>query len=404
MDTLKYEQIKELQDHQAIRYGTLKMTAAVTVTLILLAICVWFGFSITKQLTGKVPGDINFDVGVLFMVVTMLGAGLYMVTGARREWLLRYWSRNVRGYTARFWFADAGDLQHIILPYTEDEKDRAPRHSMTRRLCDVAVSLPLNGRIVRPWLAFVNKASKSVIESRLEGWSVRLRAIFDIGAVMVEVRKHNRFWGVDERIVTDVGSALRHLEEIATTTGSAASSVSDFVNWIDIKLDVARCEREKERKEFAQSMDALFRVLDAATGQAAPPVQGSLADWLVEQVRRLVAERDAARGEVDSYKDGFLPAAVKDRDEAREQRNEAVAFVESVATEIAGSSRLLQAIEGLRLLDRIRNWLCRAYTGTDKHADAQANLAIVREKLAEKEKRVRRRHRKKTDPASAPAA
>lgn len=125
---------------------------------------------------------------------------------------------------------------------------------------------------------------------------------------------------------------------------------------------------------------------------------------MVERVRRLVSERDAARGEVDRHVNGFLPAAVKDRDEARKEREEAANFIVQLAEMLEASTRLHDKLQALRLWERVREWLYfhrfptawnTAVPEPDaaKQHDADAGvLAEVRELIKEHERRDRRRH------------
>ena len=399
METLRHEQIQEFREHQPIPYGWVKLLAGTIVTLVLLENYMWFGLSIAKQLTGKVPGGLNAGIGALFMVVTMFVIGTYVVTGARREWLSAYWHRNVRGYVPLFWLTDVqGEdgktctrLAYAISTAADDARNRRLRSVPRDARRSMAINLPLGGWTTLPtWIACTDDGMRTT----LTGWSVRLRAIFETGTVLVELRKRNHYWSMDERIVTDIRDALRYLEEVATHR-NIGHSVLEHFRWKTNQLDVAERDREELRRRPSPYFDPPGQV----------PTDRSFVEFAEEQMRRRVAERDAARGEVDRYEKGFLPAAVADRDKARGERDEALRetkqFVYGVAAEIEKMHRLGDTIEGLRLLDRCVNWLCwTAVQDSPEYRGLQEWLARVRGKLAEKQKADRKRHGRKADAAT----
>lgn len=429
METLKSEQIRELKEHQSIPRGGWKLAAGASIALFALlpffamwAILLgWLPASLADLPTRIVLGLGAFECLTIAWFAFFASADQWP-----KSWLKSYWRRNVIGPVARFVFVDKpvsdalGEwprLQHDIRTRKEDADDRWQTHR-TRVACErnVAISFPLGGWFTQSWIRGIDRDQIG----RLQGWSVKLRAILHTSAVMVEIRKRNRFWGINERIVTDVGSALRHLEEIATKPGTPAS-ISDYFHWKALSLDVTT----RERGELERRMNVLFDVIREAAGNPQtliheweekelrlignPALDEPFCDWMKEQIRRLVAERDAARGEVDRYRDGFLPAAVKDRDEAvgelDGQLRSAVNFMKTTVVPVfEQSSRLRETLEGLRLLSNVLEWLSRqgdGYMSPEERAHYRAMHAGTTERIAEKQKRDRRRHGKAKAPVPA---
>ncbi|MDO8599642.1 MAG: hypothetical protein Q7S02_06050 [bacterium] len=355
MDTLIHEQIQELQEHRPIPHGGWKLIAQVIAVVMAMGACAAIGLA-----SGTNPFDRNMFISLVKFGGVLIGIfGTLFAFFGGTTWTMplakAWWYRNAHSYVARFWFADAAEvgahskLDCVIVSRGEDKKDRMPRYTTTRRPHSIAISLPLNGADTRPWLAFANTVGDFVIDGRLAGWSVRLLAILDTGVVMVELRKRNDSWGVDERIVTTIGSALRYLEEIATNPNGA--TIAEYVHGKTAQLDAAERERDETKHELAK--------------------------------------------------------AVFECDPLRAEYGEAVRFVERIVHDIEASARLPQSLDGLRIVERLLDWLCVSYgEGTERseerHAEYQAKLALVRERIAEKERREQRRHGRKT-PATVSA-
>lgn len=411
MDTLEYEQIKELQEHRAIKHGGWKLLVG-----IIAALCAFSPMIGSLAILLRiVPASLDDGFVKAALVLGGLeGLGGLMALVASRKlcnvwplvWFHDYWRRNVRGYVARCSISDVTEdgTTHARPSYAirtrkedDEERDRTHRLGYLPPGHPFAISLTLGGWITRSTIL----TRDQTVRDRLEGWSVKLRAIFGTGAVMVEVRHRNRRWGINERIVTDIGSAFRHLEYVAAdTTHALNGSWSDIIAHLNIALDVARREHEE--------LEHCLLPLVNPSGQV--PEFRRFVEYVYEQVRRLVSERDAARGEVDRFKDGFLPAAVKDRDVARQEREEAVAFIAELDRLFEESSRLHDKLQALRIHERIRErlyfhrfptaWETSVANAAQQHdADAGA-LAEVRARIKEHERRDRRRHGKGAAPAA----
>lgn len=388
MDTLKHEEIKGLQEHLPIKHGGWKLLGGVIAMFVILAmtgIAFYAGLQLSEQ--GARASSIVFAL----IAVGGLVVELYFACHEETRRLLRtYWRRNVRGY--------------VVVHYTEG--GRAKR------------SDPFPRGHERPINVFLNSYSFVVLWP-IGGWFPRPRAYWRAKQSWWSVARDTRFPGTPVRVTDKNGSSLR-FAEIADAMSFIADRLERAVtepfwhdssdmpfSWLRVleglseQRDDARRDRglaERERKEVERCMASLIDSLCVATGirpfDPERPLTERALD-IVERVRRLIAERDAARGEVDRYKDGFLPAAVKDRDAARQERDEAVKFVDGLAKEIEQGSRLSGTIEALRLLDRMLNWLCWASVkDSPEHLALQDRLAVVRAKLAEKQRRDRRRHGK----------
>lgn|GEM_PF-3198371 len=394
MDTLTFEQTREFKEHQAITHGGWKLAGGIIVHLWLI-LCAWaLSRYAAAELERVMTAGWSYATGGgIFTIAFMLMNGVLF--SRQRAWLARYWRKNVCGRVARFWRMDGvddggrawSDLHSATRTRTEDAEERFQTH----RLGDfqpahpLAISLPLGGWFTSPMIITRDRD----VQSHLAGWSVRLRAILDTGAVMVEVRHADRRWDVDERIVCDIGSALRHLEFVAMDTMHVLNgSWSCIIAHLDSALAYATREREELVRRLSPFFDPPGNI----------PTDRQSTAFVEEQVRQRVAERDAARETVERYKWEWLPAAIAGRDAALHARADACNFIEIVAMEIEGMSRFSSTIEGLEILERCMKWLHdAAEQGSMVQSQFRDRLAVVRTKLAEKRKADRRRHGRKAD-------
>lgn len=334
VDTLTHEQIEELQEHRPISHGGWKLAGGIVVHLWLI-LCAWALSRyvamelahITRENWAYLIGGGIFTIALMLMNLTLLFR--------QSAWLERFWHRNVRRYIARFYRTRNGGERQ--LGYTMRTTRESRRVSQRPNENPLAIDLPLNGSRGRIL------CNDDFWRKGLEGWSVRLRAILDTGTVMVEMQYRNRQWGIDERVVTTVGRALRFLEIVASggTMSSLSSGWSDIVAYLDTDLHSTRQERDEVRHELAK--------------------------------------------------------AVFERDPLRAEYGEAVQFVANIIRDIEASDRLSRSLDGLRIVAHLLDWICVCYgegseRSVERCAAYQTKLALVNAKLTEKEQRDRRRH------------
>lgn len=304
-------------------------------------------------------------------------------SGRIRDWFASYFRRNVRGYV----------VAHTTYNYGISRTgftDPFPRGSMRAteitKTFSFVVLWPLGGWFARPQTFWRGRRSK---------WTV--------------TPINGRHPTATVRVTDGLGSSLRFATlkdatdilavqlELARLKPNVLDTATDMpFSWLQIleglseDRDDARRDRglaerdreeaERQRAELERQMTVLFDRLHTVAGN--PPFDPArpLMERIEDALRQLIVERNFFRGE----------------------RGEAIKFVDGLAQEIEQGSRLSGTIEALRLLDRMLNWLCWATVkDSPEHRAVQDRLAVVRTKLAEKQKHDRRRHGRK--PAATPA-
>ena len=377
-----------LAEHVAIPYGGWKLAGGIAIHLWLI-LCAWalsrYAATELERITtvswAYLTGGGIFTIALMLMNLTLLFR--------QREWLARYWRRNVRGYVVIYRTKeDIPWCSTIAIRGDEVISRIISAHQFV-------ILWPLGGWFHRPTVWW---------RARRSGWTVERTGKHFLNAT-VRVTDTNgnslRFESLRDAM-TIIARRLEYAKMHSTDDGAPDNPIPftwESAFW-DMQAELH--DTRHEREDLKRRLSPFFN----PPGQV--PTDRPFVEFAAEQVRRRVAERDAARGEVDRHVQGFLPAAVADRDKARGERDEAreeydkaVIFVGGIADELEATSRLSQSLESLRVLDRIHNWLCWAYQGKDRHADAQAKLALVREKLVEKQKADRRRHGRKAGTAAA---
>lgn len=404
MDTLTYEQIKELQEHQPIPRGGWKLLGGTLWALVLMASGVGTSLALMWALDGHVPGNLNVHIGAVVGAAIAIGVAIHAISGDRMRWCEGNWNRNTRGYAVRFFWTTDGEKHRELTYRIDTRRDNADfRHMRTGHMMDgesLIISLPLGGWFARPWILVHGRDETD----RLQGWSVRLRAILHTGAVMVEIRKRNRRWGVNERIVMDIGSALRHFEAIANNPNLGCWS--DVIARLTSYMDYEQGAREKLERQKT----ALFGILMDAAGNPSINPPDTVDAWMERQCRevaRLAGEHPTLAARV-SHLEYVLKVSDRLVDRMRRELDLLVRNLQSVARMFQESSRFRETIEGLRLYVEILTALLDLHPELLPKEDRTAltdALALAKARLAEKEEEDRRgRHRRRRKPAPAAAS
>lgn len=368
---------EKLWDFQPIEWGFLKFLAGFIVTLVLMANVV-----LVVHFSGPYVQDPLLRALGLFAAAAFLSViFIYVLSGARGEWIKSYFARDVRGYLVRVlapvdpklprWYAD------VVTSHAASMN--VPSFEM-RGL--ITIELRLGG-----WISFggtgIFESGKPIDQNHLlRNWRVSLHRVLHTGAVLVRVEyTHPDSDGKHERVVLEVADAIRLLAFVNQRNNSVVS-ISDALTEYRRCLESAEIEAERVWNLDKHSQAALTEAQDA--------------------LERVKGERDAAQSaaelnnvEVTRLADQ-LAECQKRFGASEAEIGEFVRSLTRLHEQIERTDRLKDTIEGLELHAAVLTGLILHFQNRDEKVPLNHwhdKRAVVEANLTAKRKNQRKRSR-----------
>lgn len=374
----------DLREYEAIPHATRSMVMMGVMAVILAAINAVVWSAGRNALRAEDSRGVLFAFAALGMAAVSMLAFWVVARSAIdpdlnetvRGWFKAYWRRNVRGYVTAYW-AENGGPRWFTFRRGDEYVALANKHP------PLVVFWPLGGWFHRPQVYWYARPSR---------WSAARNMRFPCTPVAVtDMNGSTLRFGTIEHAMSFIADGL---ERAAAQPFFRDSSDVPF-SWLrvldglskqhdDAQRQLALTERERkeserQRAELEQQMEKLFDRIHAAVGGPPYDPERPLMERIEDTLRQLIVERNYVRGE----------------------RDEMVKFVNELAGQIERDSRISGMIGALQLLDRMLNLLCwSSVRDSPEHLAFQNRLAVVRAKLAEKQRRDRRRHGKPATPTA----
>ena len=332
-------------DYTPIPNGGWKLLGAIILVTVVEAIISSMTATALLAIGPAFPGNhshvIVFTIGA-FLVITVI---ITATSGSRRTWLGEYWRRNVIGYAVAYWstWAIAGQVEHGAPISTRSIHLSGP--ISTRPL---VIIWPLGGWLHRPKMYWSGKRS---------AWSI--------------ARTGNTYPDAAVRITDRAGNTMG-FDSVADGLTIIAEALAQHRSWSDnptwsALLVATRIERDDLRRDLA--------------------VETQRRDHAAEAYRleftRTDSEIEAALAKCERI--------TKNHDARLRERNNALVCIHRAVETMRESTRLRSTVEGLRLYVALLTWILDVQHCDDTGERHSKPLREAHGKLAQMERRERRR-------------